>query len=100
VESVPNRTLSGIKERDDLGIERCIAIGDVSVEFHTRLRAIFGVVVSAGFTMSAGAKELAVRRRCVTVAPYRRAGLSVNGIDQTGERGPIGFVAHMPFGDP
>ena len=53
--------LAGVR-RDDLGIERRIAIGDVGVEFHARLGAVFGVVVGARFSMSAGSKELAVRR--------------------------------------
>lgn len=53
--------LAGIG-RDDLGVERRIAIGDVSVELHARFRAIFGVVIGAGFAVSAGLEKLAIRR--------------------------------------
>ena len=62
------RGLAGVRG-DDLGIERRVAVGDVGVELHARFRAVFGVVVSAGLAMSAGAEELAVRRRRVAVAP-------------------------------
>src|SRR5208337_5511994 len=71
---------------DDLRIERRVAIGDVGIELHARLRAVFGVVVSAGLAMSAGAEELAIRPRRVAVAPYPGERLGVNGVDQTGER--------------
>src|ERR1700722_4647966 len=84
----------------DLGIERRVAIGNVSVEFPARLRSVFGVVVGAGLAMSAGAEKLAVGRRCVAVAPYPGEGVGMNGVDETGERGLIGLIAHMPFGDP
>ena len=93
------RGLAGVRG-DDLGIERRVTIGDVGVELHARLRAVFGVVVGAGLAMSAGAEKLAVRRRSVAVAPDSGEGLGVNGVDETGERGLIGLVAHMPFGDP
>jgi hypothetical protein len=48
--------------RDDLGMERCVAIGEVSVELHARFRAIFGVVIGAGFAVSASFEKLAIRR--------------------------------------
>ena len=51
------RGLAGVRG-DDLGIERRVAVGDVGVELHARFRAVFGVVVSPGLAMSAGAKEL------------------------------------------
>jgi len=54
------RRLAGVR-RDDLGMERRVAIGDVGVELHPRLGAIFGVVIGARFATSAGAEELAVR---------------------------------------
>jgi hypothetical protein len=99
-QSVENvRGFTGVRG-DDLGIERRVAIGNVSVEFHARLRSVFGVVVGAGLAMSAGAEKLAVGRRCVAVAPYPGEGVGMNGVDETGERGLIGLIAHMPFGDP
>ena len=68
-QSVENmRGLAGVR-RDDLRVERRVAIGDVGVELHARLRAVFGVVVGRGFALSAGAEELAVRRRRIAVAP-------------------------------
>ena len=53
--------LAGIG-RDDLGVKRRIAIGDVRVELHARFRAIFGVVIGAGFAVPAGLEKLAIRR--------------------------------------
>ena len=100
MKSVENmRGFAGVRG-DDLGVERRVAIGDMRVEFHARFRAVFGVVVGARLAMSAGAEKLAVRRRRVAVAPDFREGLRMDGVDETGERGLIGLVAHMPFGDP
>ena len=93
------RRLAGVGG-DDLGVERRVAIGDVGVELHARLRAVFGVVVGARFAVAAGPEKLAVRRRRVAVAPDFGEGLRVNCIDETGERRLIGLVAHMPFGGP
>ncbi len=59
------RGLAGVRG-DDLGIERRVAIGAVGIELHARFRAVLGVVVGARLAMSAGAEELAVRRRSVT----------------------------------
>ena len=59
-QSVENvRGFAGVRG-DDLGIERRIAIGNVSVELHARFRTVLGVVVGAGLAMSAGAEKLAV----------------------------------------
>jgi hypothetical protein len=55
------RGFAGVS-RDHVGVERRIAIGDVRVEFHARLRAIFGVVIGAGLAMPAGLEKLAVGR--------------------------------------
>ena len=55
------RGLAGVG-RDDLGMERRVAIGDMGVELHAGFRAVFGVVVGARFAVPAGAEELAVRR--------------------------------------
>ena len=93
------RRLAGVGG-DDLGVERRIAIGDMGVELHARLRAVFGVVVGARFAVAAGPEKLAVRRRGVAVAPDFGEGMRMNGVDETGERRLIGFVAHMPFCDP
>ena len=54
------RRLAGVR-RDDLGMERRVAIGDVGVELYPRLGAIFGVIVGARLAMSAGAEKLTVR---------------------------------------
>ena len=54
------RGLAGVGG-DDLGVERRVAIGDVGVELHARLRAVFGVVVGARLAVAAGPEELAVR---------------------------------------
>ena len=48
--------------RDDLGVKRRVAIRNVSVELHARFRAIFGVVIGAGFAVPAGLEKLAIRR--------------------------------------
>ena len=40
------RGLAGVG-RDDLGMERRVAIGDMGVELHARFRAVLGVVVGA-----------------------------------------------------
>jgi hypothetical protein len=85
---------------DDLGIEWRVTVGDVRVEFHAGLRAVFCVVVGSGLAMSAGAEELAIRRRRVAVAPDFIERFGVNCVDETGERGLIGLVSHVPFGDP
>jgi hypothetical protein len=66
--------LAGIG-RDDLGVEGRIPIGDVSVELHARFRAIFGVIIGAGFAVSAGLEKLAIRAvflRVATSDPLRR----------------------------
>ena len=93
------RGLAGVG-RDDLGMERRVAIGDMGVELHARFRAVLGVVVGARFAVPAGAEELAVRRRRSAVAPDFRERLRMNGVEETGKRGLIGLVAHVPFGDP
>ena len=93
------RGLAGVG-RDDLGMERRVAIGDMGVELHAGFRAVLGVVVGARLAVPAGAEELAVRRRRPAVAPNAGEGLGVNGVDEAGERGLIGLVAHVPFRDP
>jgi hypothetical protein len=47
---------------DDLGVKRGVLIGDVRIEKHAGIVTVFGVAVSAGFAMTAGAKALAVGR--------------------------------------
>jgi hypothetical protein len=52
-QSVENmRGFAGVRS-DHLGIEGRVAIGNVRVEFHAGLRAVFGVVVGSGLAVSA-----------------------------------------------
>jgi hypothetical protein len=54
-QSVENvRNFAGARG-DDLGIERRIAIGYVSIELHARFRTVLGVVIGAGLAVSVGA---------------------------------------------
>jgi len=46
--------------RDDFGVERRVAIGDVSIELDPWLRTIAGIVVGTSFTMPAGPEELTI----------------------------------------
>ncbi len=55
------RGLTGVG-RSDLGVKRRIAIGDMRVILDAGLRAIFGVVIGAGFAMTACLEKLPVRR--------------------------------------
>jgi hypothetical protein len=48
------------------------------VELHAGFRAIFGVVIGAGFAVSASPEKLAVRGGRVAVTPDFREGLRVN----------------------
>jgi len=93
------RSLAGVG-RDDLGVERRVTIGDMGVELHARFQAVLGVVVGARFAVPAGAEELAVRGRRPSVTPDFREQLRMDGVGETGKRGLISFVAHVPFRDP
>ena len=48
--------------RDDLGVERRVAIGDMRVKLDARLRAIPGVVIGTRFAMPACLEKLSIRR--------------------------------------
>jgi len=46
--------------RNDVGVERRKAVGDVGVELCTRLRPVVGVVIGASLAVAAGPEELPI----------------------------------------
>ena len=55
-QSVENAQLRAGVRGDDLGIERRVAIGYVSLELHARFRTVLDVVIGAGLAVSPAAK--------------------------------------------
>jgi hypothetical protein len=86
--------------RDDLGVKRRVAIGDMRIKFDAGLRAIFGVVVGAGFAMPALFEKLSIRRWCTAIAPDSRERLCMDRFDQARQRRLIGFVPNVLFRNP
>ena len=66
---------------NDLGVERGILVGDVRIEFHAWIAAVFGIGIGPPFTVAAGPEELAVGRRCIAFTPDPAERLSMDGID-------------------
>jgi hypothetical protein len=85
---------------DHLGVERAELIGDVGVECDARLRAVAGVDVAPGFAAPAGAKELAVRAGCASIAPEAGERQGAVRVDDARQRVRIALLAHMPVMGP
>ena len=48
--------------RTDFGVERHVAIGDVSIKLDTGLGTVASIVLGPGFAVAASPEELAIRR--------------------------------------
>src|SRR6516164_5856378 len=59
------------RRRDHLGVERRKTVGEVRVEFASRVVVIMGVEAAGVAADAAGPEELPVRRRGKTAAEYR-----------------------------
>jgi hypothetical protein len=66
--------------RNDLGVERRKAVGDVDVEFCAWLRPVVGVVIGASFAVAAGREDLPSDEE-VSRSPQRAKRLSMDRID-------------------
>jgi hypothetical protein len=86
--------------RDHLGVEWCKPVGDVGIELYTRLRPVVGIVIGAGLSMAASPEELSVGGGSLAITPESGKWLGVDGIDQAGQSGLVGFIAEVPFGSP
>ena len=86
--------------RDHLGVERCVAVGEVRVELDSGFIAVMGVDGARVAAETAGPEELAVRRGGKTAAKHRRERLALLLVDQPSERQGIGLVADVPVGYP
>ena len=72
--------------RDHLGVERCKPVGDVGIELYSWLGPIVCIVIGAGLAVAASSEELPVGGGSFAVAPESGKRLSMDGIDQAGER--------------
>jgi hypothetical protein len=77
-------------------VEGRIAVGDGGVDLHHRIATVMRIDRPAGFTRSAQIERLPVRRRPMTMSEPGGDRLGVDGVGQAGQRGPEGFLAHMP----
>jgi hypothetical protein len=88
------------RRRDYLGEERRKTIGDVRIEFASRIVSVMGVEAAGVAAEAAGPEELSVRRRSKATAEYRRQRLALLMIDEAPQGEGVGLVANMPIGNP
>src|SRR4029077_2780197 len=86
--------------RDHLGVERCVAVGEVRVKLDSGLIAVMGVDAAPVAAEAAGLEELAFRRGGETTAKHCRKRLDLLLVDQTSERQGIDLIADVPVGYP
>ncbi len=84
----------------NLAVERSVLVGDMRVEEHPRINAVFGVDVAWSVAAPSCAKELAVRRRSCAGAPNSGHRLSMVRVDYRPERRLVRLLAQMPSVNP
>ena len=77
-------------------VQRRVAVGDGGVDLDHWVATIMGVDRSAGFARPAQVEGLAIRGSPVSLPKPGGDRLGVDGVGQTGERRPKGFLAHVP----
>src|SRR3546814_2401409 len=74
-------------------VQRRVAVGDGGVDLDHWVATIMGVDRSAGFARPAQVEGLAIRGSPVSLPKPGGDRLGVDGVGQTGERRPKGFLA-------
>src|SRR3546814_3054941 len=77
-------------------VQRRVADGDGGVDLDHWVETIMGVDRSAGFARPAQVEGLAIRGSPVSLPKPGGDRLGVDGVGQTGERRPQGFLATVP----
>src|SRR3546814_1556830 len=76
-------------------VQRRVAVGDGGVDLDHLVATIMGVDRYAGFARPAQVEGLAIRGSPVSLPKPGGDRLGVDGVGQTGERRPKGFLAHV-----
>ena len=89
------------RRRDQLGVERCVAVGEVGVDLEARLVAVMGVELRRhrGRSRRPGRTGRPTTKR-MPPPNVRRERLALLLVDQAPQRQGIGFVADVPVRRP
>src|SRR5271170_7871631 len=88
------------RRRDHLGEEWRKTVGDVRVEFASRIVAVMGIEAAGVAAKTAGPEELPVRRGGKAAAEDRRQRFALLLIDEAPQGEGVGLITNMPIGDP
>src|SRR5260370_8961472 len=84
--------------RNHLGVERCVAVGEVRVELDPGFIAVMSVDAARIAAETAGPEKLAVRRGRKTAAKHRCERLALLLVYPTPGRHGLGLLSAVPVG--